>query len=62
MPEDASSCVDLDCCPPSFNIPPILTSEPLLVELANIPPSTPYPSPFDSLTIIQTELFTTILT
>jgi len=32
MPEDVSSCYELDCCPLSFNVLPIVTSEPLLTE------------------------------
>ena len=33
MPEDDSSCFELDCCPPGYNVLDILTSEPILTEL-----------------------------
>ena len=32
MPEDESSCFELDCCPPGTDVQDILTSEPLLTE------------------------------
>ena len=33
MPEDDSSCFELDCCPPGYNVRDILTSESILTEL-----------------------------
>lgn len=32
MPEDDSSCFELDCCPPGYNVLDILTSEAILTE------------------------------
>jgi hypothetical protein len=32
MPEDDSSCFELDCCPPGYNVRDILTSEAILTE------------------------------
>lgn len=59
MAIDESACFELECCPPGNTVPPIVASRPMLVEASNIGP---YPSPLDSLTDIQTELFTTLNT
>ena len=59
MALDDSACFELDCCPPGNTVPPIVGSRPLLVEASN---TGPYPSPSDSLTDIQTELFASLLT
>jgi len=32
MAVDESACFELDCCPPGNSIPPIITTEPLLIE------------------------------
>jgi hypothetical protein len=32
MPEDDSSCFELDCCPQGYDVSDIATTEPLLTE------------------------------
>ena len=59
MPVDESACFELDCCPLSNSVLPIVVASPLLVEVLNVGP---YPNLLDSLTVLQVEDFTTLLT
>jgi hypothetical protein len=55
-----SLCFELDCCPLGVTVPIIIVTQPLLVEAAN--EVTPEYTAQDSLTELQTEAFTTLLT